>query len=397
MTTRPPDPSGDEAMTRAGRAATLAVVVALATLTVGVATVARASERSGYDREALQRDLDAVHNAGITGVLGEVRGRRGRLVARAGVADLRSRRPVPYRAYFRMGSSTKTFVATVILQLAGERRLSLDDTVEEWLPGVVAGDGNDGRQITVRQLLQHTSGLYDYLRDRRPTAEEFQRNRFRSYRPEELVAMALRHPPSFAPGTSWEYSNTNYVLAGMIIEKVTGRTWDREVRDRILRPLRLHHTFSPDNSPFVPPPRATAYNQFTPGGPLVDVTTRNESWGDAAGNLITTTADLTRFWVALAQGELLRPAELAEMHETVPAAGFPIAGARYGLGILWLPLSCGGGYWTHGGDTLGYSTRGGVTPDGRRAIAISLSTRVLDLRPSQVADQAVDHALCARR
>jgi D-alanyl-D-alanine carboxypeptidase len=85
------------------------------------------------------------------------------------------------------------------------------------------------------------------------------------------------------------------------------------------------------------------------------------------------------------------------MHETVPAAGFPIAGARYGLGILWLPLSCGGGYWTHGGDTLGYSTRGGVTPDGRRAIAISLSTRVLDLRPSQVADQAVDHALCDRR
>jgi len=221
----------------------LATLAALVTL----AGPAAAIERPGYDRAALQRDLDAIHAAGATGVQGSVRGRHERLTARSGVADLRTGRPVPRGGYFRMGSNTKTFVATLVLQLVAEGRLSLDDTVERWLPGIVAGNGNDGRTVTVRHLLQHTSGLYNYTNDLNELAspEGYESVRFRSWRPTELVAMAMRHPPNFAPGTHWDYSNTGYILVGMIIEAVTGRTWDIEVRDRVIRPLGLRHTFSP--------------------------------------------------------------------------------------------------------------------------------------------------------
>jgi len=125
----------------------------------------------------------------------------------------------------------------------------------------------------------------------------------------------------------------------------------------------------------------------------------NHTWGGAAGDLISTADDLTRFWLALAQGELLRPAQLAEMHSTVLAETFQdlLPGARYGLGIMWQPLSCGGGYWNHGGDTLGYSTRNGVSSDGRRAVAISLTAKLAGtFEPEEAADRAVDNALCDR-
>jgi D-alanyl-D-alanine carboxypeptidase len=377
--------------------AILATLAALATL----AGPAAAIERPGYDRAALQRDLDAIHAAGVTGVQGSVRRGYERLTARSGVADLRTGRPVPRGGYFRMGSNTKTLVATLVLQLVAEGRLALDDTVERWLPGVVAGNGNDGRSVTVRHLLQHTSGLYNYTNDLNELAspEGYESVRFRSWRPAELVAIAMRHPPNFAPGTHWDYSNTGYILVGMIIKAVTGRTWDVEVRDRVLRPLGLRHTFSPGDSPFVPDPHALAYQQFTPGGPLVDVTVLNHTWGGAAGDLISTTDDLTRFWLALARGQLLRPAQLAEMQSTVLAETFQDfwPGARYGLGIMWRPLSCGGGYWNHGGDTLGYSTRNGVSSDGRRAVAISLSAQLVGtLEPEEAASRAVDNALCGQ-
>jgi D-alanyl-D-alanine carboxypeptidase len=376
----------------------LATLAALVTLTAP----AVAAERTGYDRAALQRDLDAIHATGVIGVQGAVRGPHERLTARSGVADLRTGRPVPRHGYFRIGSTTKTFVATVVLQLVAEDRLSLEDTVEHWLPGVVAGNGNDGRAITVRHLLQHTSGIYNYTNDiaELGTPEGYESLRFRNWRPEELVAIAMRRPPDFAPGTHWSYSNTGYILVGMIVEAVTGRSWDEEVRDRIIRPLGLRHTFSPGDSPFVPRPHALAYQQYAPGGPFVDTTVLNHTWGGAAGDLIGTADDLIRFWRALARGELLGSAQLAEMQRTVLAETFQEfwPGARYGLGIFWRPLGCGGGYWSHGGDTLGYSTRNGVTADGRRAVAISLSAQLAGtLAPETAAGQAVDNALCGAR
>ena len=142
---------------------------------------------------------------------------------RSGVGDLGTGQPPPADGYVRIGSNTKTFVATVLLQLVGEGRLSLADTVDKWLPGVVRGHGNDGRRITLRQLLQHTSGLPDYVNDvvPDPSAAGYRHHRWTVHTSEQRVAFAMKHPRSFDPGARWEYSNTNYVVAGMVIKAAT--------------------------------------------------------------------------------------------------------------------------------------------------------------------------------
>jgi D-alanyl-D-alanine carboxypeptidase len=193
----------------------------------------------------------------------------------------------------------------------------------------------------------------------------------------------MSHPPLFAPGTAFDYSNTNYILAGMVIKKVTGRSWDQEVRSRILTPLGLRRTANPGDRPYLPSPHSRGYKQFAPGEPLVDTTVLNSTWGDASGGLETTAPDLTRFWQALQGGELLRPAQMAQMHRTVLATTFQdiAPGGRYGLGIMWLPLSCGGGYWAHYGDVPGYITGNGVSDDGRRSVVVSLSAQLAQPEP----------------
>src|SRR5690348_13941994 len=226
--------------------ATAAAIVTASVLTGGVAQAADTSRR--YDQGQLQHDLDAIHATGVSGVLAEVDAGPRRLRGTSGVADLAAGGPVNVDGYFRMGSNTKTFVSVVVLQLVAEGRLCLDDTVERWLPGVVTGNGNNGAAVTVRELLQHTSGLYDYTNDllgRIGSVDDFQKFRFTSFTPEQLVATAITHQPNFAPGQGWDYSNTNYVLLGMIIKRVTGHDWASEVTNRIIRPLGLRHTFAP--------------------------------------------------------------------------------------------------------------------------------------------------------
>jgi D-alanyl-D-alanine carboxypeptidase len=358
-----------------------------------------AAPHAAYGREQLQHDVDAIHAAGVTGVLAEVDG--GQITVRAGTAQLGSSRPVPDNSYIRIGSNTKTLVATVMLQLVAEGRVSLDDTVAKWLPGVVAGNGNDGAAITIRELLQHTSGLYDFTEalPALATRQGYLDSRHRTAAPEQLVALAMQHKPLFKPGTSWAYSNTNYVLAGMIIAKVTGQSWATEVYDRIIAPLGLRHTFVPGASPYLPAPHADLYQQFTPGGPLTDTTVMNYTWADAAGAIVSTPDDLDRFFRALISGRLLPPAELAEMEKTAPTIGEQGLLADYGLGLGWQPLSCGGGYWTHGGDVLGSSTALGVSANGRRSVVVEAFTELAGekaaLRQHQLEADLVDHALCA--
>ncbi|MEU4424027.1 serine hydrolase domain-containing protein [Actinoplanes sp. NPDC024001] len=350
----------------------------------------------------LQTAADDLHRLGITGVQALARVDGVTTSARAGFADLERGTPVPRDGYFRMGSNTKTYVAVVVLQLVGEGRLSLDDTVDRWLPGVVTGNGNDGRRITVRQVLQHTSGIYNYTNDIAAlgSKEGYLGHRFDHYEPEELVALAMKHEPGFAPGTGWDYSNTNYILAGMIIEAVTGRSWDREVRSRILRPLGLHRTSAPGDRPTVPNPHAKGYQQWEPGGELTDTTMWNTTAAGAAGNLITTPTDLARFWQALQRGKLLKPRQMKQLHETVLAETFQdfMPGARYGLGIMFIPNDCGG-YWSHGGDVPGMSTANGVSPDGDRVAVLSLTTQLADEKAAfavhQRAMKAVDDVICA--
>lgn len=223
-----------------------AIAAGIAVTQAGIAAAAPAKDGHAPTRQALEA---AVHD-GVPGVTARAVDRHGTWSATAGVGDLRTGAPRSTADRYRVGSITKTFISTVLLQLEAEGRLSLDDTVDTWLPGVVRGNGNDGTGITVRQLLNHTSGIFNYTADdgfgaTYFTRDGFLRHRYDTLTPEQLVAVALSHKPDFAPGTSWNYSNTNYVLVSMVIEKVTGRSYASQIRDRIIKPLGLHATSLP--------------------------------------------------------------------------------------------------------------------------------------------------------
>ncbi|MEV6954156.1 serine hydrolase domain-containing protein [Streptomyces sp. NPDC051183] len=352
-------------------------------------------------RARTQKALDEiVRIEGVVGAQATLVNGNQRTSLSSGTAERGTDRPMPEQGYFRMGSNTKTFVATVVLQLVGEGRIRLEDKVEKHLPGLVRGNGNDGRKITVRQLLQHTSGLPDYA-PRLPVIsgeEQFREHRFDQYSSRELVAMALKDRPVSEPGRTFSYSNTGYILAGMIIEKVTGRPWSEEVHDRIIDPLRLRHTFSQGGDIGLPQPHAKAYMQFKPAGALVESTEVNMSWGRSAGDLITTSNDLARFWRGLLGGELLKREQLAEMQRTVPVAtGGSGVTERAGLGVFWRELSCGGGSWGHGGTTLGHLNANGFTDKGKRGAIVVRSTNLAMEDRDGRTDRLIDQALCAEK
>jgi D-alanyl-D-alanine carboxypeptidase len=371
-----------------------------ATTTATAATAATTPAQHAYSQQDLQRDLDAITATGVPGVLAEVRTGTRQLRGTSGVADLDSRQPVNGNGFFRIGSNTKTFLSVVVLQLVAEHRLSLDDTVGHWLPGVVHGHGNDGGTITVRELLQHTSGLHDYTDDLQAqitSPEAYRKLEFRHFSRPDLLNIALAHRPDNAPGAAWNYSNTNYILLGMVIEKVTHDSWENQVTRRIIIPLGLRHTYAPGTSTRLPRPHATGYLIFDKNT-RIDTTAENMSWADSAGALISTAADLSRFWSAIGRGALLGPAQTREMRQTVPATGgdsASVPGSRYGLGIFFIPLSCGGGYWSHEGDVPGYNTIGAVSSDGRTTVALSVNSNVDD--PVLAAEyHLVDNVLCHR-
>ncbi|MFQ6144493.1 serine hydrolase domain-containing protein [Streptomyces seoulensis] len=305
---------------------------------------------------------------GAPGALVATRDRRGGAVLTSGVADVDSQAPVRGDSRFRIGSMTKPFVATVVLQLAGERRVDLDAPVEHYLPGVVRGHGNDGRVITVRMLLQHTSGLPDYLDYLDP--RDILKDPLAHHDTRDLVDLALAHPPTFEqPGSEWNYSNTDYLLAGMLIEKVTGHPYGEEIRRRVIEPLGLHATSVPGDATSIPGPHPRGYVRPGADAPLMDVTAFNPSVAGASGEMISSGADLNRFLDALVRGKLLRPAQLKAMMNTRPTGSDD--GRAYGLGLESRPLPCGGLYWGHGGDIFGYETAGGATTDGRQATVMT--------------------------
>ncbi|MFI2641958.1 serine hydrolase domain-containing protein [Streptomyces sp. NPDC018610] len=347
------------------------VLAGLAAMLLAVSTGPTAAAKPQRS-DPLQHRVDAIQDTGVVGVSAEVMSPGTRDSARAGTAETGTRRPMPKDGRFRIGSATKTFTAAVVLQLVGEGRMSLEDTVERRLPGVVRGNGNDGRRITVRQLLQHTSGIPDVGPDipALRSADGYRAERFRAYTPEELVRLALRHRREFVPGEGWSYSNTNYILAAMIVHEVTGRSWAQEVTDRIIRPLGLRDTSTPGIAPSIQGPHAEGYAAFHTGAGI-DVTTLNPSMAVGSGSIISTTHDLNRFYAALLGGRLLAPAQLDEMTTTVPA---PELDARYGLGLGEIPLPCGGSYFGHPGELLGYHSWGGVTRDGTRTAVVYVTS-----------------------
>ncbi|MFJ2738619.1 serine hydrolase domain-containing protein [Streptomyces sp. NPDC087440] len=284
-----------------------------------------------------------------------------------GKGDLRTGAPAPVDGRVRAGSNTKTFTAVVVLQLVGEGKVDLDAPIERYLPDLVRGDGIDGRKITVRQLLNHTSGLpnyTEYLVD-----DVLGKDRHTYFQPRTLLDIALRHKAQFAPGTDWAYSNTNYVLAGLLIEKAGKRPLAEQIQHRVIDRLGLRDTYFPAvGEERIRGKHPKAYHAEKPGAPLVDFTELDPSWGWAAGQIVSTPSDLNRFFMALLDGKLLKPAQLKQMRTTVPVPEeWGGKGARYGLGLMSTPLSCGGAIWGHGGDIPGHTTRNGVTDDGRAA------------------------------
>ncbi|GAA2488580.1 serine hydrolase domain-containing protein [Winogradskya humida] len=330
---------------------------------------------------------------GWPGALASVEARGGRtrdLVA--GVAQVGTHRAVPVDGQVRIGSNTKTFVSVVVLQLVAEKKVVLDAPVETYLPGLLRGDGIDGRKITVRQLLQHTSGLPNYT-DYLELEDETDLHRY--FEPRDLLDAALAHPAIFAPGTSWSYSNTNYVVAGLLVEKVTGRPIIEEVTRRVIARAGLKHTYFPPVGEEVI--RERHPNGYTPEdtGKLLDVTDLDPSWGWAAGQMVGTPSDLNKFFTALLDGKLMPAAQLAEMKKTVETIDF-IPGARYGLGLMGFPLTCGGLAWGHGGDIPGYETRGGVAGNGR-AVQVAVTSLPSTEDQANGVMEFVDMALCATK
>ncbi|MEV6431977.1 serine hydrolase domain-containing protein [Nocardia sp. NPDC051463] len=309
----------------------------------------------------------------------------------SGVGDVATGAAFPDNAQVRIASNTKTFVATVVLQLVAEHRVELDAPLERYLPGRVYGPGGDGRVITVRNLLQHTSGIPNYFRYLDLDSADALR---RSRPADELIRLALDHPSDFTPGSAFGYSNTNYLLAGELIEQVTGAPVGVEVTRRILVPLGLTSTYWPlfpvENVIRQPHPRG--YHNFS--GTRVDITDIDPNWGLSDGALVSTGADLNRFFMALVSGRLLPPEVQAEMTRTI-RTNHPARPPEVGLGLFRRINSCGMETWSHGGAMNGFLVFGAATTN--RAVTISTNELTVFLGMGVflgAMNALVDAALC---
>jgi D-alanyl-D-alanine carboxypeptidase len=353
-------------------------VTALAALAIAVPLPAVAGPTN-----AVQQGLDSlVRDHDFPAAMASVReaGGRSRFYS-AGVGDLRTHAPVPVDGQFRIASSTKMFVATVVLQLVAEGKVGLDEPIETYLPGLV----RDGGTITVRQLLQHTSGLPEYF------TMDYKDIQHRYVEPRQLLDLALAQPATFPPGTSWRYSNTNYIVAGLLVQRVTGRPIGEEITSRVITKAGLKHTYWPGTG--VQTIREKHAHGYYTGDRRFDFTELDPSWAWAAGQMISTPGDLTTFLSALVGGRLLPSAQLAEMQKTVSAPGFP-PGWTYGLGLMKIDLSCGRVAWGHGGDIDGYENRNGITESGRAATVVVTALPTPEQSPQMLPDAVLDTALC---
>ncbi|TDO54746.1 D-alanyl-D-alanine carboxypeptidase [Kribbella sp. VKM Ac-2527] len=382
----------------------VAVTTLAAALLAGAAApgVATADSRpvpkaaTGQDRPELQKAVQTWVDAGFAGMQMRVHDQQGDWVGSAGVRKLGQTAKPPTNGRFWIGSTTKTFTATVVLQLVAEGKVGLDAPVANYLPKL----GLD-RRITVRMLLQHTSGLFNYTGDFNddgtwelgiPAAgKDWVDNRFRSYTPEQLARLALSKPPRFEPGTDQRYANTNYTLALLLIEKVTGHSYADEMQRRILRPLRMRDTVVPGNRTNLPGPHAHGYYRYQDAGEwkVVDVARQNLSLLAGAGDMISTTQDLQTFISALMGGKLLPAPLLAEMRKPVGPYGY-----GFGLWVQDLGPSCGGTIYQHNGSPPGgYGALMYSTADGSKTLTASITMGDAAIDPASAYQKALPELL----
>ena len=297
--------------------------------------------------------------------------------ASLGTSNLATHAPMSPDMHFRIGSITKTFVGTVILQLVDEGKLKLDDPISKYQPKVPNGD-----HITIREVLNMSSGLYNYSEDndldKILDAETYGHNMNRVWKPKELLAIAFKHPPYFAPGKGFHYSNTNYILLGLMIKQITGHAVEDEIQQRILTPLGMCHTSMPKlTSSTIPNPYPRGYTFVTPatqtkhsGGTSasnpIDTTKMNPSWGWTAGNMISTVHDLQIWAKALATGKLLSAATQKERLSWLTITGVsPTYSLKYGLAIADF-----NGFIGHNGGLPGFQTFMGYMPEKNEMIVV---------------------------
>ncbi|MGY3337896.1 D-alanyl-D-alanine carboxypeptidase [Streptomyces filamentosus] len=335
---------------------------------------------------ALTRRLDATvekvrRSAGIPGiVVGVWLPGKGCYVRANGVADKRTGAPMSADTYVRIGSETKTFTVTALLQLVDEGRVGLDDPIDDYVRGVP-----NGHVITLRQLAGMRSGLFPYTSDPAFVSDLLNAPE-RPFEPWEALSYGYRHANTSAPGTTFQYSNSNLVLLGMVVEKVTGRPLAEVLHDRVIRPAGLRHSFLAEDTRF-PEPHPRGYTDQTPTGAVADATDWNPSWAWAAGAMVSNLHDLRRWAPVVATGKLLGPATQAQRMKTLPT-GFP--GTTYGLGILKT-----GGWIGHNGSIPGYETVTVYLPSKRATLVLMLNTDSLSggQEPSTLVARAVTEVI----
>ena len=334
---------------------TFAAVVVALSVCVTAATAAAPPKRANLAQ--LARTLV---KSGAPGAIVYVRTPTAARAGLAGYADRAAHVTMRAADRYRIASVSKAFVSVVILQLEAEGKLDIDDPVEKWLPALVPNGGS----ITLRELLNHTSGLFDYTADV-AFGNTILANPGRLWTPRELLAYGFAHTPLFAPGTNYSYSNTNYILLGLVTEAVTAKSLGQSLQERIFTPLGLTATSLPLDIAL----DATFVHGYVKLGtaPLLDVTPLlSPSYAWAAGGIVSNARDVTTFYRGLLTGKLLPRTQLDEMEKPSSVAG------TYGLGIDNSFVTCGRTFG-HNGDIPGWRNEVLATANGKRQAVVMVN------------------------
>ncbi|MEU0276204.1 serine hydrolase domain-containing protein [Streptomyces sp. NPDC006307] len=363
------------------------------------------SPATGFDPAELQAAADDVHRAGIPGVFAEVRDAGHTWQGASGVADTGTGRPVRPEMRQRVGSITKTFTAAAVMQQVERGRIELDAPIGGYLPRLVPGER--GRTITVRMLLNHTSGIPDYILSAFPSLQGYPQgqdvspkslddNRYRQFHPDELIELGLAAPPAGEPGASpGVYSNTNYLLLGRLLEKVTGTPAEEYITRNVIERAGLRHTGFP-TGPRIKGPHPRMYEALWGAlDPPRDYSVYNMSWVGTGAALVSTMEDLNRFYGRLLDGGIVSRASLAQMQRTVPVIALDGSTIEYGLGLHRLDIPGCGTFWGHDGSAWGAGTISLTRADGRRqmSVAVNLARWSRPASPGKPRPHPIDTAL----
>ena len=347
-----------------------------------------AAEASVLPAAKVKTDLNAMVGNGVPGGIIFIRNGNDTVSTVAGRAELKPKRQMKASQRYRIGSETKSMVAAVAFQLAEEGQLKLKGTVDDWFPGLIA----NGSDITILDLLKHTSGIPDYLASDQPFAPYIAGHFNHVWKPTQLIGFATSMGTSFAPGSRQSYSNTNYTILSLIIQKASGKTLSAELRSRIFKPVGMNRS-SVGTNPKIKGPHAHGYLIQRGADPL-DVTGVSPSvyWG--AGNVISTVADVADFYDALLGGDLVSAASLAEMKKSGPMK----KGFALGAGLVHGKFQCG--KWVgHDGAVAGYSSVALKMDSGRTVVAMANSLTFSDQvgSPKAVAawKRLIEEAACS--